>query len=169
MQSQTQKNPDIILVDDHLIYRQAIRSIINFKNIGDVIAEASNGLELLELLSDYTPDLILMDIDMPEMNGFETTHKVLEMMPQVKIIVLTMSDDYDYFQKMIELGAVGYLLKSSNINDFENAIQQVMSGNKFFPISQTNKNSTINQKIKSQKNKNKNKNSNSAINDPANS
>lgn len=152
------KKPTVILVDDHHIFRKSLISLLTIENLATVIGEACNGIELLELLSDHTPDLILMDIDMPEMNGFETTQRVLEMMPQVKIIVLTMFEDFDYFQKMIELGAVGFLLKSSDINDFEKAIHQVMKGNKFFSISQTNKKSIINQQKKIQKDKDNNKN-----------
>ena len=157
------KKPDVILVDDHHIFRKGLNSLLSIEKLATVIGEASNGLELLELLSDHNPDIIIMDIDMPEMNGFETTAKVLEIMPKVKIIVLTMFEDYAYFQKILELGAVGFLLKSSNIVDFEKAIQQVMKGNKFYSISQTNEKSIINQQ-----NKHKNGNENTKYKDKGN-
>ena len=126
------KKPDIIIVDDHLIFRQGLKSLINSENFASVIGEASNGKEFIELLSHLKPDLVLMDIDMPQMNGMEATQKALELMPELKIIAFTMFSDEDYYYKMIDLGVKGFILKSSGINELEKAIQDVMQGESYF-------------------------------------
>jgi len=127
----TQK-PNIIIVDDHLIFRQGLKSIISIENIANVIGEASNGLELLKLLSELKPDLVLMDIDMPHMNGLDATEKAMELMPELKIIAFSMFSDEEYYYKMIDRGVKGFILKTSGIKELENAIQNVMSGDSYF-------------------------------------
>jgi len=134
------KKPDIIIVDDHQIFRQGIKSIISLENIATVIGEASNGEDFLELLAHKKPDLVLLDIDMPLMNGLEATEKALEMMPDLKIIAFTLYGDEEYFLKMIEMGAKGYVLKSSDISELEKAIHFVMKGEKYFSNHQFKKN-----------------------------
>lgn len=120
--------PDIIIVDDHLIFRQGLKSVVTLENIATVLAEAKNGIELIELLAIYKPDLVLMDIDMPGMNGIDATKKALDLIPGLKIIVFTMFGDEEYYHKMIGLGVKGFLLKSSGINELEKAIHEVMMG-----------------------------------------
>jgi DNA-binding NarL/FixJ family response regulator len=124
--------PDIILVDDHLIFRQVLKSIINVENMATVIGEASDGEAFIKLLSHLKPDLVLMDIDMPQMNGMEATQKALELMPYLKIIAFTMFGDEEYYYKMINLGVKGFILKSSGINELEKAIRTVMKGESYF-------------------------------------
>ena len=126
------KKPDIIIVDDHQIFRQGVKSIVTSENIANVIGEANNGVEFLNLLTDLKPDLVLLDIDMPGMNGLEASKKALEMYPDLKIIAFTMFGDEEYFIGMIELGAVGYILKSSDICELEKAITVIMNGEKYF-------------------------------------
>jgi len=126
------KKPNIIIVDDHMIFRQGLIALISGQNLATVIGEASNGKEYLELLVDLKPDLVLMDIDMPHMNGVEATEKSLEMMPDLKIIAFTMFSDEDYYYKMIDLGVKGFILKTSGIVELQNAIRQVMSGESYF-------------------------------------
>lgn len=126
------KRPNIIIVDDHLILRQGIKSLITAENIAKVIGEASNGIELLELLKKHKPDIVIMDIDMPHMNGMEATQKALEMIPELKIIAFTMFGDEEYYYKMIDLGVKGFILKSSGIAELENAINEVMLGESYF-------------------------------------
>jgi DNA-binding NarL/FixJ family response regulator len=126
------KKPTLIIVDDHLIFRQGLKAMINGEGIATVIGEASNGNEFIELLSYNKPDLVLMDIDMPQMNGMEATQKAIELMPDIKIIALTMFGDEDYYYKMIDLGVKGFILKSTGISEIEKAIQDVMSGESYF-------------------------------------
>lgn len=126
------KIPEILIVDDHLIFRQGLKSLITSENIAIVVGEASNGKEFLELLSHIKPDLVLMDIDMPHMNGMEATQKALEIIPDLKIIAFTMFGDEEYYYKMIDLGVKGFILKSSGINELEKAIREVMLGESYF-------------------------------------
>ena len=126
------KRPEIIIVDDHQIFRQGIKSIITLENIATVIGVANNGEELLQLLATLKPDIVLLDIDMPAMNGLVATEKALNMMPDLKIIAFTMFGDEEYFIRMIELGAVGYILKSSDISELEKTIRIVMKGEKYY-------------------------------------
>jgi DNA-binding NarL/FixJ family response regulator len=126
------KKPDIIIVDDHLIFRQGLKSLFTIENIATVIGEASNGKEFIELLSTLKPDLVLMDIDMPHMNGMEATKIALELMPDIKIIAFTMFGDEEYYYRMVELGVRGFILKSSGITELEKAIEDVMKGESYF-------------------------------------
>jgi DNA-binding NarL/FixJ family response regulator len=124
--------PDIIIVDDHITFRQGLTSIITMENIATVIGEASNGVELIEQLAHLKPDLVLLDINMPGMNGMEATQKAMELMPGLKIIAFTMFGDEEYCYNMMDLGVKGFILKSSGINELEKAIQDVMSGKSYF-------------------------------------
>ena len=101
-----------ILVDDHPVFREGIKFLISTKNFVDVVAEANNGKEFLNILPNFTPDIILMDIDMPEMNGIEATKKAMEKNPSLNILALTMFGDQIYYQKMIQAGVKGFLLKT---------------------------------------------------------
>jgi DNA-binding NarL/FixJ family response regulator len=132
MIARPEQKPNIIIVDDHLIFRQGLKSLLTSENIATVIGEASNGKEFLDLLSHRNPDLVLMDIDMPHMNGMEATQKALLINPGLKIIIFTMFGDEEYYYKMIDLGVKGFILKSSGINELEKAISEVMEGESYF-------------------------------------
>lgn len=132
MNSILTRKPEIIIVDDHLIFRQGLKSILTLENIANVIGEASNGIELLELIKVLKPDLVLMDIDMPRMNGMDATEKALELLPDLKIIAFSMFSDEEYYYKMIDRGVKGFILKTSGINELENAINNVMAGESYF-------------------------------------
>lgn len=125
--------PKVILVDDHQLFRQGLKSILTVENIADIIGEASNGIEFINLLSQLEPDLVIMDIDMPKMNGIEATKKALEILPDLKIIVFTMFGDYEYYQIMNGLGIKAFMLKSSGINELEKLITDVMIGGNNLP------------------------------------
>lgn len=124
--------PDIIIVDDHLIFRQGLKSIITIENIANVIGEASNGVEFLKLLKELTPDLVLMDIDMPGMNGLEASEKAFELLPEIKIIAFSMFSNEEYYYRMINCGVKGFILKTCGINELENAIRNVMLGESYY-------------------------------------
>lgn len=126
------KKPTVIIVDDHLIFQQGLKAMITAENIATVVGEASNGKELIDILTSCNPDLVLMDIDMPHMNGMEATKKAIELCPDIKIIALTMFDNEDYYYKMIDCGVKGFILKSTGINELEKAIHDVMLGESYF-------------------------------------
>jgi len=132
MNSDNLVKPKIIIVDDHLIFRQGLISIITSENIATVVGEASNGIEFIELISKMKPDIVLMDIDMPHMNGLDATEKAIKLIPELKIIVFSMFSDEEYYHKMIERGVKGFILKTSGINELESAIHEVMKGESYF-------------------------------------
>jgi len=132
MISNMTKKPDIIIVDNNRTFRQGLIFLVTIDNVGTVIGKASNGEEFLELLSHLKPDLVLMDINMPQMDGIEATKKALEIMPDLKIIAFTMFGEEEYYYKMMELGVKGFILKSSGIDELEKAIQDVIKGESYF-------------------------------------
>ncbi len=129
---ESNKKPKVIIVDDHDMFRDGIKSMLILEEIADVIAEASNGRQFLELLEKVTPDLVLMDIDMPIMNGVEATKKAVEKYPELKVLVLTMFGEEKYYVEMIDAGAKGFVLKSSNKSELVNAIIDVSNGQSYF-------------------------------------
>lgn len=122
----------IIITDDHQIFRQGLKSLIVKEEIADVVAEASNGKEFLDLLTMHQPDLVLMDIGMPEMNGVEATKKALQMNPSLKILVLSNFGDEVHYFNIIQAGAKGFVLKTSGIYELQAAIEKVLSGDSYF-------------------------------------
>ena len=118
----------VLIVDDHPIVRHGIKTMLfTFDDIS-VVGEAGNGLEALARCQETSPDVILMDIVMPGMNGVETTRAVLKRFPQVKIIVLTSFPDRDLVQETLEAGALGYLLKDAPIDTLGDAIRSAHAG-----------------------------------------
>ncbi len=122
----------VIIVDDHVIFRKGLYTILNEIDFVKVVGEASNGNELLELLKKQPADVILMDIKMPVMDGIEATKKVLAKYPGIKIIALTMFEEISYFNKMIEAGASGFLLKKTTSEELERAINLVLEDESYF-------------------------------------
>jgi DNA-binding NarL/FixJ family response regulator len=122
----------IIIVDDHSLFREGIKLLIENEGIGEVIAEAENGLAFLKLLNTHEPDLVIMDIEMPVMGGLEATQKALQMQPDLKILVLTMLSDKSKYLDLVNAGAVGFVLKTSGKAEFEKAISTIMTGESYF-------------------------------------
>ena len=106
----------IYLVDDHKLFREGLKLLLSAQKFVHHIYEASNGKEFVENLSFVDCDVVLMDIDMPEMDGVEATKEALRIRPSLKIIVLSMYGDEQYYYKMIDAGAKGFLLKNSGID-----------------------------------------------------
>lgn len=124
--------PDIIIADDHDLFRDAISSMLETEGIAHVIAEAADGKKLIELMGQFTPDIILMDIDMPVVNGIEATKAILHQNSDIKIMALSMFGDQQYYYQMIEAGASGFVLKTSNKNELIEAIQKIHTGQNYF-------------------------------------
>jgi len=123
---------NIIIVDDHSLFRNGMRLLLSNTGNFSILSEASNGKEFLTLLDSITPDVVLMDIDMPEMDGITATAKALEKKPSLRVVCLSMYGEEEYYYKMIEAGAKGFLLKNSDINEVTNAITTVHNGGKYF-------------------------------------
>jgi DNA-binding NarL/FixJ family response regulator len=122
----------LILVDDHKIFRESLKKLLVSEKIADVIADVGNGKELLEVLENQKPDIILMDISMPEMDGIETSKIVMEKYPELKILTLSSFGDEKYYYKMVESGVKGFVIKNSGIAELEHAISEISSGGNWF-------------------------------------
>ena len=125
-------NTKIIIVDDHLMFREGIKLLIETEGMGKVIAEADNGLEFLHLLENHYPDLVLMDIEMPVMGGLAATIAAIAIRPDLKILVLTMLGNKDNYTSMINAGVMGFVLKTSGKQELEKAIKTVIGGESYF-------------------------------------
>ncbi len=126
------KKIKIAIVDDHNLFREGLAFLLSQSKEIDIIGEASNGYEFLKLLDFKLPDIVLMDIAMPEMDGIEATRIALEKYPELKIIALSMFEDQEYYYKMIHAGAHGFILKKSTGAELFKAIKDVMSGENYF-------------------------------------
>lgn len=122
----------IILADDHVLVRQGIRRIIEEDSSLKVIGEAGDGQEVLELLKKSTPNLVILDISMPRMGGFEAAEIIKNQYPAVKIIMLTMHKRNNFFNKAREIGAEGFVLKEQADADLNTAIKYVLENNVYF-------------------------------------
>ena len=122
----------VAIVDDHELFRDGLKLVISQINPDFIITEASNGQEFLKSLDLQIPDVVLMDINMPVLNGRDTVVKALETFPDLKIIAVTMYGEEIYFLQMIEAGVKGIILKKSGKYELEQAIQEVLGGGNFF-------------------------------------
>ncbi|MCM5663688.1 response regulator [Galbibacter mesophilus] len=123
---------NIVLADDHVLVRDGIKSILEDDQSIKVIDEASNGKEALEIIANHKPDLLVVDIRMPEMNGIEVVKHLKKSSPEVKALVLSMHDSEEYVVQSIQAGADGYLLKGSSKEEFLKALHTVADGGKYF-------------------------------------
>ncbi|MFC2109145.1 response regulator [Bacteroidota bacterium] len=122
----------IILADDHLLVRNGIKSLLEAEAILNVIGEASNGKEALELAKEKNPDILIIDVRMPIMDGIEAVGHLSDYAPNTKAIVLSMHDSEEYILKSIKAGASGYLLKDTGREEFLKAINTIYKGGKYF-------------------------------------
>lgn len=121
----------VLIVDDHAILREGIRSLLDRQEGIAVVGEASNGREGLERVGELNPDIVLMDIAMPEMNGLEATRLIKEKHPHVKVLILTQHDNREYIEPLLHAGASGYVLKRSGGKEVVSAIHDVFEQGAF--------------------------------------
>ncbi len=118
----------VLLADNHTLVRAGLRALLqNIEGI-QVVAEAGNGREALHLIAVHQPDLVLMDIAMPEMNGLEATAQVVKDFPQVRVIILSMHANEEYVLQALRTGAIGYVLKDAGISELELAVRASVRG-----------------------------------------
>ncbi|MFA8436518.1 MAG: response regulator [Marinifilaceae bacterium] len=122
----------VMLVDDHKLFRSGLRFLLNDIPEIKVVGEAANGREFLEMAADEILDIVLMDINMPEMNGLEATREALKLYPHLKIIVLSMHGEEEYYDQMVDAGVQGFLLKNSGADELNAALQSVINGGTYF-------------------------------------
>ena len=121
----------VLLAEDHQTVREGIKMIINAEEDMSVIGEADNGREVINLAEKLNPDVILMDISMPELNGLIATAKLKRTLPEIKILTLTRHTDNAYLQELLQAGVNGYLLKQSAASELLRAIRVVTSGGNY--------------------------------------
>lgn len=122
----------IVLVDDHSLFRNGLRGLLDRCEGYRVVAEAASGEEFLALLPGLETDVVFMDFSMPGIDGARTTERALAQRPELKIITLSMFGDESYYQRMVQAGARGFLLKDSDISDVLQAIDTVEAGGSYF-------------------------------------
>ena len=122
----------IIITDDHQLFRNGLKILLNSFPDFEVTGEASNGEEFLKLIQSVSADIALMDINMPEMDGIEATRRGTKLIPAINIIALSMYGEEDYYYRMVDAGAKGFLLKDSDINEVREAILTVVKGGSYF-------------------------------------
>jgi len=121
----------VLLAEDHTIVRQGIAALLRAEGDIEVVGEASNGLEAVELAKKLGPDVVLMDIGMPQLNGLETTREIKKRFPSMKILVLSMYDNEEWIFQILKAGASGYLIKDSAVNDLTSALRAVYQGDSY--------------------------------------
>ncbi len=127
-----QEKIKVFIVDDHEIFRNGLKMVLGKLKYVEIAGEAGNGKEFLKILKETEPDIVLIDIEMPEMNGIDAARAALEKKPGLKIIALTMFGEDDYIQSMLDAGAKGFLMKNVNKENLDRAIQTVYNGGSYY-------------------------------------
>lgn len=118
----------VFLVDDHMVVREGLKTLITAQPDMAVVGEAADGESALEQIQDCRPDVVIMDISMPELNGVQTTERLRQLCPEVKVLVLSVHDDTSYLRQMLAVGAAGYILKHTAADALIQAIRMVAAG-----------------------------------------
>ncbi|MBP1695098.1 MAG: TRAP-type C4-dicarboxylate transporter, periplasmic solute-binding protein [Deltaproteobacteria bacterium] len=121
----------VLLAEDHTIVRQGIAALLGAESDMEVVGEASNGLEAIELAKKLSPEVILMDIGMRQLNGLEATREIKRQFPSMKILVLTMYENEEWIFQILKAGASGYLIKDSAMTDLTSALRVVYQGDSY--------------------------------------
>ncbi|MDG5786684.1 response regulator transcription factor [Evansella sp. AB-P1] len=122
------KRIKIVLIDDHQLFREGVKRILAMEPSFDVVAEGSDGEVVIDLVRNYQPDVVLMDINMPNVNGVEATKQLVETFPNVKVLILSIHDDETYVTHVLKTGATGYLLKEMDTEALIEAVKVVGEG-----------------------------------------
>lgn len=121
----------ILIVDDHQLFREGVKRILAFEDTFEIVAEGDDGSEVFSLYEENKPDVILMDINMPRMNGIEATDQLMNKYPEAKVIVLSIHDDESYVSQALKTGALGYMLKEMDADAIIQAIKVVAAGGSY--------------------------------------
>ncbi|WP_080843980.1 response regulator [Cytobacillus gottheilii] len=121
----------IVIIDDHQLFREGVKRILDFENSFDVVAEGDDGSEAMGLVETHRPDVVIMDINMPNTNGVEATRLLTEKYPESKVIILSIHDDENYVTHALKTGASGYLLKEMDADALVEAVKVVADGGSY--------------------------------------
>lgn len=122
----------VLLADDHTVVRQGLRALLAAEPDIVVVGEAETGREALRLTLELAPDVVMMDVSMPLLNGLEATRQIVKARPNTKVLILSSYSDDDYVHQATEAGAAGYLIKQTAITDLIRAVRECKNGNAFF-------------------------------------
>jgi DNA-binding NarL/FixJ family response regulator len=125
-------NISVLLVDDHNIVRQGLKALLTTEGDISIVAEAQTGREAVNLAAKFHPDVVVMDLAMPLLNGWEATRQILKAVPSTKVLILSTYDGDEHIQQAIAAGAAAYLIKQTAAVDLVKAIREVKKGNAFF-------------------------------------
>jgi len=126
------KKIGVLLVDDHTVVRQGLRALLKSEEDIEVMGEAENGRQAVMVARKTPPDVVVMDVAMPLLNGLEATRQILRLVPTTKVLVLTSYGDDECVEQLMQAGAAGFLIKQTAANDLIKAIREVQRGNAFF-------------------------------------
>lgn len=121
----------ILIIDDHQLYREGIKRILDFEKSFEVVGEGEDGTQALALVRTLRPDVVIMDINMPNMNGVEATRQLVRTFPDTKVIILSIHDDENYVSHALKTGATGYLLKEMDVESLIEAVKVVAEGGSY--------------------------------------
>lgn len=121
----------IVIIDDHQLFREGVKRILDFEPTFEVVAEGDDGSEAISLVEQHQPDVIIMDINMPKINGVEATSGLIEQYPESKVIILSIHDDENYVTHALKTGATGYLLKEMDADALVEAVKVVADGGSY--------------------------------------
>jgi two-component system, NarL family, response regulator DegU len=122
---------NIVIIDDHQLFREGVKRILEFEPSFNVVAEGDDGSEAINLVESHEPDVVLMDINMPETNGVEATRELMNRYPDTKVIILSIHDDENYVNHALKTGALGYLLKEMDSEALVDAVKVVAEGGSY--------------------------------------
>ncbi|MCM1122465.1 MAG: response regulator transcription factor [Eubacterium sp.] len=125
----------IMIADDHNLIREGLKQLLEFGGNMEIISEASNGVECLDKLEEALPDVLLLDINMPEKNGLEVLEEIKRRDYAMKVLILTVHNELEYLLKAVDIGVDGYILKDSESAELKKAIHSVMSGENYIQAS----------------------------------
>ena len=132
MKRVARRKPRLVLVDDHPVVREGIRSYLSSRGVAEIVGEAATGAEALRQVRALRPDVVLMDINLPDVSGFVVTEKLRRELPDVRVLIVTMHASREYAVEIVRSGASGYLLKEAKPAEMVAAIQAVYAGDNYF-------------------------------------
>ncbi|HMF01640.1 MAG TPA: response regulator transcription factor [Terriglobia bacterium] len=125
------KKTRILICDDHTLFVEGIKAMLRNESSLEIVGEARDGRQAVELVKELKPDLLLMDVSMPDMNGFDATQRVHELDPNIKVLILTMHDEEELVARCLEAGAAGYIIKDAPASQLLYAIEMVKKGERY--------------------------------------
>jgi DNA-binding NarL/FixJ family response regulator len=125
------KATTILLADDHSVVRQGLRVLLDAQPDFSVVGEATNGIELVEMVEALHPDVVLADLAMPDLNGIEATHQICRRAPKTRVVILSMHSSASYIIRALRSGALGYVLKDANIQEVIQAVRNAAQGQRY--------------------------------------